>query len=119
MATLKPGKGGFFHLNGDTLGFFTLSMSDLFDALTDEGTKDLNELLDGGDADELFRKVKAELVDDEEMDPAKRWSFEKDKFGRKVFKAMDWEDGTYRITLVLNGAGELKLDVRQWYTPEA
>lgn len=113
MGSLAPGKGGFFHLNGDTLGFFTMAMSELYDVLAQEGTRDVNEALDNGDAVDLFKQAKAELVEDE----SGTWSFEKDKFGQKVYKVLPWDTGAYRVTLVLTKDDELKLDVRQWYDP--
>lgn len=103
---LLPGKGGHFHLNGDTLLFFIDVLGELDDFL---GGQLLNEELDAGKAKELFENLKG----------AEGWSYEKDKFGAKVYREMAWQEGTYRVTCVLNSKDELKLDIRNWYAPEA
>lgn len=111
MATkLLPGKGGHFHLNGDVLKFFHDVMTDIGEHIGDET---LNDALDDGKARELFMNLKG----------AHGWTYANDKFGEKCYREMDWQTGTYRITVVLmggrDGDEQLKLDVRNWYDPEA
>lgn len=105
MSKLQPGKGGHFHLNADTLEFFT----NVFTLLNDELGEDLNERLDNDEETEIFKELKAKGS----------WEFQKDKFGQKLYREFPWQDGAYRITVVLNNRGELKLDVREWFDPEA
>jgi hypothetical protein len=114
-----PGKGAFLHLNGDVLGFVTSAVGAIYDVLTQEGTRDLNELLDNDQAENLFKQLKTELVDDDEQAEELRWSFTKDSFGKKIHKGIEWQGSEYRVTVILTSSDELKLDVRQWYDPNS
>ena len=105
-SSLLPGKGGHFHLNAETLEFFKTAMAEVA-SINEED--DLDELIDNGDAKDAWTRLKA--VDG--------WEYAKDKFGEKLFKGMAWEEGEYRVTVVLNSHGALKLDVRVWFDPNA
>lgn len=47
------------------------------------------------------------------------WEKTKDSFGDKVFKCIPWMTGQYQVTLVRMKNGNLKLDVRNWFDPNA
>jgi hypothetical protein len=47
------------------------------------------------------------------------WEREKDNFGTKVLSRMPYKKGELRITLVLTKQNELRLDIREWYDPNA
>ena len=82
---LLPGKGAHLHLNGDTLGFFTQALAEVYDLLTEDGTRDLNELLDNEGAESVFEELGAALTEDERGMEQRTWRFESDKFGDKLF----------------------------------
>jgi hypothetical protein len=115
---LRPGKGAHLHLSGDTLGFFTLALSEVYDVLCKEGTRDLNEALDEMGAEALFKELKESVMDTEAETP-QHWHYVSDNFGKKLYTSMVWKSGEYRLTVVLTDNGDLKLDVREWYNPEA
>jgi hypothetical protein len=49
---------------------------------------------------------------------AQAWQRQKDSFGDKVFREMPYKKGALRVTVVLTKQNELRLDLREWYTPE-
>jgi hypothetical protein len=104
---LAPGKGMHAHLNGDTLAFFIGAFDTLNEAIVEHcDGNGLNDVLDSdAGAGELFAHLRNELD----------WQYTKDSFGQKLYTETDFDNGTYRVTLVLNKNDELKLDVRNWY----
>lgn len=102
----KPGKGGHFDLNAKSIDFFKEAIEDVWNAWDD----DTDKLIEEGNAVKFLQHVEA---------TASGWRREKDKFGVKVYKdIMVDDDLKYRVTVVCNGRGELKLDVRVWYSED-
>jgi hypothetical protein len=103
--TLRPGKGFMGIANEESLEF-------LHEAINDVHAAYLNA---GGDSthDEDPRLILKELLTKE------GWSPENDTFGKKAFKSIPVGEGAYRVTLVLTKNGDLRLDVRSWFDPDA
>lgn len=106
MTELRPGKGAHFTVTEEVLNFVADTVDDIRNVYVDN---DGAELVDSGEAFKVFNLVKSS--DD--------WTEAKDKFGKKLYREIDWQGGAYRVTLVLNSHGELKLDIRYWYDSEA
>jgi hypothetical protein len=112
---LRPGKGCHLDLTQETLEFINEAVTDLWNA-AGVGTKEepefpsLDELIDSDNGIQYLKDVPYS---------ATHWKKSKDNFGTKLYKALDWNDGEIRVTVVLNARGELKLDIRFWYDPES
>ena len=99
---LKPGKGAHFTATQEVLDFLVATLEEI------QSVWD-SDVIDEGEAKEIQRQL---------ADQYEGWTSVRDKFGKKLYKGIDFQDGQYRVTLVLNSYGELKLDIRQWYLPE-
>jgi hypothetical protein len=112
MATLRPGKGAHLDLTEETLDFLRNCFEDLYNAAGEAdatGKGGLDELIDSGTAMQYLKDINAS---------ATHWKKAQDNFGTKLYKALPWGDGEMRVTVVLNGQGSLKIDVRYWYDAE-
>jgi len=106
VAKLLPGKGAFLILNDGVLQFQRTALMDIAQVYTDDlhDTKPktvITLLCAGGDRFEL------------------KWEEVKDDFGHKAYASMPYKTGELRVTVVLTKQDELKLDVREWYNPDA
>lgn len=113
-ANLRPGKGAHLDLTEETLDFLHNCFTDLWNA-TGEGEmyKDspaLDTLIDSGEGMQYLKDINSS---------ATHWKKAKDDFGTKLYKALPWNDGEIRVTVVLNKQGSLKVDLRYWFDPEA
>lgn len=118
MAELKPGKGAFLQLNQEVLEFLNECFTDMWNAAgegSEQGTEEqpcepsIDELQDSGNGMQYLKDIRSS---------ATHWIPTQDKFGTKLHKALPWEDGEIRVTVVLKG-NALKVDIRQWYDPES
>ena len=107
----RPGKGGLHaDLTGETLNWFHQTLEAVWNAAGDE--EQLNELIDSKKPTQFLRNVNGS---------DSGWTAEKDNFGVKLYKELLWAtdargvEHKYRITLVVNNKGELKIDFRDWY----
>jgi hypothetical protein len=103
VSDLAPGKGAHLVLNDAVLGFLSTALSDLADQYSDEVH------------DKDPKAVRNALL--EEGVPTLIWTGVKDSFGDKVIAEMPYKKGALRVTLVLTRQGELRLDIREWFTP--
>lgn len=109
---LQPGKGCHLDLTEETLDFLQSCFMDLWNAAGTGDAEDnptLDTLIDSGEGMQYLKDIN---------NSATHWKKSKDNFGTKLYKALPWNDGEIRVTVVLNARGELKLDVRFWYDPE-
>jgi len=110
--TYYHGKGIMMDCTEETLDFLHGALEDLWNAAGEEG--ELNTLIDEGRQLEFLRYIQGS---------AQGWRSEKDDFGTKMYKELQWSqqaNGTYRryrITAVLTKRGELKIDFREMYSP--
>lgn len=101
MSEFRPGKGIHMTLDFDTLEFIRLAVEEIWNAAPDDEdpTKTILEDLRGS---------------------ATGWTLTKDNFGTKLYKVNEIDDANQlRITVVVNKAGEVKLDIRTWFDPSA
>lgn len=107
--SLKPGKGLHTALNGEMIEWLHNAVDTVWEAYADFGDSDVtgDELQDSGKAKELHNRIK---------DVDESWVYTKDKFGEKVHKAIEWQEGELRVTVVVKGPNELKIDIRHWYS---
>jgi hypothetical protein len=108
---LLPGKGGFFHLNTETLAFFLDAIQEVDNYLNTGTELDLDTILDAGEAEDAFKNMKAAAAEGT-ID----WNYVKDNFGEKLYKAVEWKGGEYRVTVVLKNE-TLGIDTRYWFDP--
>jgi hypothetical protein len=113
MAELRPGKGAFLPLTSETIEFLHECITDVWNAAgvgTDEDPDfpSIDELIDDFKAGEYLNDLKAS---------ATHWVLSEDNFGIKLHKALPWDDGEIRVTVVLKN-GKLKVDIRSWYDPD-
>jgi hypothetical protein len=106
MSELKPGKGFHGTVTSEVLNFLADAINDVREAYVDGGG---TELVDEGEAFKVLNLVTGF---------SSGWTSTKDKFGKKLYREIDWQGGSYRVTVVLNSHGELKIDIRQWYNPD-
>lgn len=102
---LQPGKGFFGIASEDTLAFLAEALREVTEAYEEGGG-------DAGHDEEPKNILKALLSTD-------GWTAENDRFGKKAFKSIPVGEGAYRVTLVLTAKGELKIDIRNWFDPNA
>ncbi|SRR6266496_2724339 len=102
---LVPGKGFHGDLTFDSIEFLHQTITDVWNAYGEDGDSLQNEDNEG----EILKAVQA---------TSSGWTREKDNFGTKIWKEIEWQKGSYRVTVVLTKRG-LKLDVRNWFDPEA
>lgn len=96
---LFPGKGAHLVLNQEVLDFLRESLERIESGYSDE------------DHDENPAGVLDEIANAEDTP----WTSSKDNFGTKLYAAMPYKEGELRVTVVLTGKNELKLDIREWY----
>lgn len=109
---LRPGKGAHLDLTEETLDFLAQCFTDMREAaVIGEAVNEtpLDELIDSGKAIEYLKDINSS---------ATHWRKASDKFGVKLYKALPWNDGEIRVTVVVNPKGSLKVDVRFWYDPD-
>jgi hypothetical protein len=113
---LRPGKGAHLDLTEETLDFLHNCFEDLWnacclteDAVAANGDVALDELIDSGNGMQYLKDINAS---------ATHWKKAQDNFGAKLYKALPWNDGEIRVTVVLNKQDALKVDVRYWFDPE-
>ena len=109
---LRPGKGAHLPLNHEMLEFLMETITDLWNAAGDGETEDfptIDTLQDNEQGMEYLQDL---------SNSATRWKKSKDNFGTKLHKALPWRSGEIRITVVLKDE-KLKLDIREWYDPDA
>jgi len=116
MGELRPGKGAHLDLTEETLDFLQGCFTDIWqaavvgeEAAERSGETPLDELIDSGNGMQFLKDINAS---------ATHWKKAQDKFGVKLYKALEWGDGEIRVTVVLNGQGALKVDVRYWFDPD-
>lgn len=113
MADLRPGKGAFLPLTQEVIEFLHECIEDMWNAAgvgTEEDPEfpSLDELIDAEDGLQYLKDLRAS---------ATHWKPSEDNFGVKLHKALPWNDGEIRVTVVLKN-DKLKIDVREWYDPE-
>jgi len=114
MTELRPGKGAFLPLTEETLDFLHDCFADLWNAAVAKDENDpndarLDELIDAKNAGEYLKDLRAS---------ATHWKPSEDNFGVKLHKALPWNDGEIRVTVVLKN-DKLKVDVREWYDADS
>lgn len=102
--SLRPGKGLHSILNQSVLDFIESCLDDISQVYND----DLHDEVPG----EIIKR----LVAGEGL--SQPWTLEKDKFGTKAFRSQPYKSGEHRVTVVLTGQQELRLDIREWFEPE-
>ncbi len=106
MGDLQPGKGFMGDATEESIDFFFNAFDELRSVFQNLNA---NELIDNGKPSELLKAMRDQHG----------WQTEKDGFGQKVFKLLEWGNGAYRVTLALTSRGMLKVDVRSWFVPGA
>lgn len=115
-STLRPGKGAHLVLTPDLLAW----MNDILEHVqecypTAEELDAQDGVMTRKECKDILRQVKNNM---------NGWEAVTDNFGHKVFASYPWQEGEYRITVILgkpkNGEtddsnAELKLDVRYWF----
>jgi len=101
--SVLPGKGVHLVLNQAVLDFINSSLDEIELVYTD-GDHDSNP---GMTIDALL-----------ESDMA-TWTEVNDNFGRKVYRSMAYKTGELRLTVILTQQDELRMDIREWYDPNA
>jgi hypothetical protein len=97
---LYPGKGSHLVLNEEYLGWMRSALDEVTEAYSDD--------LHDSAPDEVIKVLNRDY----------EWESVNDKFGKKVYKKIDYKSGELRVTVVLTSKNELKLDIREWYEPE-
>jgi hypothetical protein len=103
---MAPGKGVHAVLNQEVLDFVKACLEDIESCYSDE--------IHDSEPIDVINTLKGWDRDEDE-----KWSELKDNFGHKVFRIMPYKDQELRVTVVLTKQGELRLDIRQWYDPQA
>lgn len=106
MTTYAPGKGFFGALTKKTLDFFQEALEDVWNAYGEDG----DELQDEKRGEEILKRLRGSAI---------RWHEEKDRFGKKLYKSIEWGSQLYRVTVVLKDNGAMHIDIRQWFDPNA
>lgn len=99
--TLKPGKGAHLDLTEEVIVWISQVIQE---AELKYQSEDGDALQDNGKGLELLKEFER-----------LGWEREDDKFGKKAYRQLPWQEGAIRITVVLGKQGNLKLDVRYWY----
>jgi hypothetical protein len=113
MATsLFPGKGAHLVLNEAHLQHIMTALDDIAnvysDQIHDDSPVDVIHCLTG--------HVDAETGEPLGT-PTLTWTEVEDKFGHKAFAGTPYKTGELRVTAVLTSQGELRLDIREWFSP--
>lgn len=102
---LAPGKGAHIVLNEAHLQFLNVAINDVMDQYSDE--------VHDADPKAVINALLEKGV------PTLAWLEEKDKFGHKAYTSIPYKKGALRVTVVLTSQDELRLDIREWYDPNA
>lgn len=103
---LQPGKGAHMVLNQSVLDFVEASLDMISSVYSDE------------DHDNNPKAVLDALLAYEVVEGDVAWQEEKDSFGHKAYRTMPYKKGALRVTVVLTKQDELRLDIREWYSPD-
>jgi hypothetical protein len=103
--SLYPGKGAHLILNESVRDFVAQALADVGNVYSDQ-LHDANPM------------AVITLLSDPDDAPRFKWVQEKDNFGTKAYVAMPYRDGELRVTVVLTKKGELRLDIREWFTKD-
>lgn len=105
MTKLAPGKGFHGVLTQEYLNFIQTALAEVALCYDDE-THDTEP-----------KTVQDRLLEMGTDEDGTEWQEEKDNFGRKVYVEKEYKEGMLRVTCVLSKQNELRLDIREWYTP--
>lgn len=100
--SMMPGKGAHLDCTQKSMAFLLGTMTEVLGYYNEAGG---DENIDEGNGLKFVRGLSEQ----------EGWSLEKDNFGVKVYKSIPWGNDEYRVTVVHNSRGEIKLDVRVWY----
>lgn len=104
---LKAGKGLQLHLTEDMIEWLTATMDEVRTAFGSEAT--------------YIQLDEGEMALRARLGHVEGWFFESDKFGKRMVASYseDGEDSSdeLRVAVIVTARGDLKLDVRTWYSP--
>lgn len=118
---LQPGKGIHVDYNDDTNEWIQKALQDIGIAYV--GDDYFDEQTQKTSPERAAQEVQDRLLaSGGNVATGRKWDFEKDKFGRKVFTSTPISSSRntkqeLRVTLALTSRDDLKLDIRVWYKP--